>query len=113
MRYHPLRKRQKLLKSPGFRIQLSVERKFIIWAIIGLFMLAQVYFTIQTATTGAVLANLERQETELNKMNSDLSEKVISSTSLTAIEEKAQNLGFAQPKQVIYLNTDEFAVKLP
>lgn len=71
------------------------------------FIVVTVYLTIQTATAGAKIANLEQKQEELAKENRELSDKLIRTSSLTKISEKADELGFVKPSDIIYLTPAE------
>ncbi len=71
------------------------------------FIIATVLLTIQTATSGAKIANLENKQEELAKENRELNDRLIRMSSLTKISEEADELGFVKPSDIIYLTTAE------
>jgi len=46
--------------------RFRLSKKTLLWAIVGLFIAVQVFFTIQTAATGAKIANLWKRHRFLN-----------------------------------------------
>jgi len=90
-----------------------INKKFILWATTTSFLVLQVFFTIQTATSGAALASLEKERIELERENSYLSEEIVRSSSLTQSKEKAESLGYLQPEKILYVKGDDFLAKLP
>ena len=72
-----------------------------------------VFLTIETATSGARLAQLEQEEAALLKRNQELAEQLVKTTSLTNLAEEAEVLGFRKPSQVIYISEKEIVAKLP
>jgi hypothetical protein len=111
-------KKRRINKQPkiiftGIKFDYSLRPKHYMWGMILLFVIVQVYFMIQNATSGAELADLEKKAAAEERMHNELSEKLVTSTSLTTAGDKAIQLGYKQPAKVIYLNNDEFALKLP
>jgi len=95
------------------RIIPEFKSKNIIWLFVAAFVSLQVFYTIQTATVGAQLANLELEEKELLKSNQDLSSNLVRSSSLSELEQTADELGFNKPLKTFYVSTDEFVAQLP
>ncbi|OGM58325.1 hypothetical protein A3A75_04830 [Candidatus Woesebacteria bacterium RIFCSPLOWO2_01_FULL_39_10] len=93
--------------------RFRLSKKTLLWAIVGLFIAVQVFFTIQTAATGAKIANFERKVTELVNTNKNLESKLVEATSLSKLEEKAFDLGFVKNTETVYLKAGVTFAKLP
>jgi hypothetical protein len=89
------------------------NRKILIWFAVALFVILQVFFTIQTATSGAQLAALEMEEEKLLKENRLLAGKLVASTSLVDIQENTEELEFSKPENLLYVDIGEFVAKAP
>ena len=100
-------KKQMIIKYP------RTKRGTFWWLTLAVFVISVVVFTIETATSGAALAKLERQEKELVSENAELSTKLVEFSSLTSLERKSQELGFATPQKIIYIGRAEGFAKLP
>lgn len=72
-----------------------------------------VFLTVETATSGAVLAKMESREASLMRENSDLKDAVVRASSLNDVEKKSQELGFVKPSKILYINGSEEVAKLP
>ncbi|OGM02375.1 hypothetical protein A2115_02835 [Candidatus Woesebacteria bacterium GWA1_41_8] len=83
------------------------------WLTLALFVVSVVVFTIETATSGARLAKLEKQERALVQENSELSALLVESSSLTSLETKSSEMGFGIPQKIIYIGSEEGFAKLP
>lgn len=105
MRY---RKRKTSLKKTQF---VPKNRKPLIWFTLAIFVILQVFFTIQTATSGAQLASLETEEEKLLKENRLLAGKLVGSTSLVDIQKNTEELEFVKPTDVLYINAGEFVAR--
>lgn len=99
--------------SSKIKVNINFKNAKLMWIWVILFIGIQVFFTIQTATSGTTLAALEREEEELAKEKKLLSEKLIESSSLTAMGKKSAELGFVKPAKTLYVNADDFVAKLP
>lgn len=91
---------------------LNLKRYFV-WTVLGVLVIANVYFTVEFATSGAEIANLEKKEAELIKESNFLSEELLKTTSLNDIAQKAGEFGFTKPTRIVYLNGEEPVAKLP
>ena len=92
------------------RKKVNTKKKKITKLIIPIFVafiIATVLLTIQTATSGAKIANLEKKQEELAKENRELNDRLIRKSSLTKISEEADELGFVKPSDIIYLTPAE------
>src|SRR3990167_3355458 len=76
------------------------------------FVLAIVMLNIQAASMGAKFSYLEIKEEELIKQKHDLEDLVVRTSSLSKISEKAEELGFGSPQEVVYLTTEATVAKL-
>jgi hypothetical protein len=72
-----------------------------------------VFLTVETATSGAVLAKLENQEASLMRENADLNDALVRASSLNGVEKKSVEMGFVKPSQILYINSIEEVANLP
>jgi len=91
----------------------KTKRGFFWWLTIAVFVISVVVFTIETATSGARLAKLEKQEKELSAENAELSTKLVEYSSLTSLENKSNELGFGPPQKILYIGREDGVAKLP
>jgi hypothetical protein len=81
--------------------------------ILALFIIATVFFAIEASTLGAHIAELENEERILIKEKQEYSNQLINSSSLSGMGEKAEQLGFKKPSDVVYISEKEAVAKLP
>jgi hypothetical protein len=113
--YNSSRNRNRRLRSKIISTSIRlpiVNRRGILWIFTVLFIALQVLFAVQTTTSGANLANLEKVEEILIDKNHELTSELVKSTSLKQIGKKAEGLGFFKPENTIYLNTEDFVAKV-
>jgi hypothetical protein len=91
----------------GFNVPMTLIPILII------FVIATVFFAIEASTLGAHLAKLESEETMLIKEKQEYSNQLVNSSSLSGMGEKAEQLGFKKPSNVIYISEKDVVAKLP
>lgn len=88
-------------------------KKYVLFFILFAFLVFGVFLTIQTATSGAEIAKLESEEERLKEQNQTYKEDILDKSSLKITGEKAGELGFIKPLQIVYLTEEETVAKLP
>ena len=89
------------------------DKSFYVWFLLVLFVIANIYFTIQASSIGAELNILEEKEQARIEENKDLSSTIIELNSLKNIGEKSDELGFVKPETIIYIAGDTVVAKAP
>ncbi len=77
---------------------------YIVYFIVFLMLATQVFLSVQVSSLGSKIFTLEKKAGELSDRNKKLVSEIVSSSSLSQIEERSQGLGFAKPADVVYLN---------
>lgn len=95
------------------KLAFAVKGNYIFWLAVSAFGVISIFFTIQTATSGAHLAQLEKEEANSRRENQALSAELVKLSSLTSIKEEAEQLGFGKPAKVIYIKAEETVAQLP
>lgn len=95
------------------RTKRKIKNTTILLPILAAFAFVVVFLTIEVATSGAQLAQLEQEEAVLTKQNRELSDQLVKASSLITLGEEAKVLGFKKPSQIIYVTEKEVVAKLP
>lgn len=103
-KYNQINKRKTVA---GFNVPMTL------FPILAIFVIATVFFAIEASTLGAHLAKLENEEAILIQEKQEYSNQLINSSSLSGMGEKAEQLGFKKPSDVIYISEKEAVAKLP
>lgn len=101
------------MKNKKNKYNFSSLKGYLFWALLSVFGGGIVLLTIETVTSGAEIAKLEKEESILADQNRELSENMVQSTSLDSIEKKAEELGFVKPEKFVYIGREEPVAKLP
>ncbi len=89
-----------------------LNTRSVIFLMVGIFIALQVFYTLQTVTSGARLSELEHEIAKLTLENKVLTESILGKSSLTKIEESVEAEGYTKNHQVVYVKEDTFAVRL-
>jgi hypothetical protein len=81
--------------------------------ILMLFLASTIYFSVHLAMIGDKLVRLSKNESDLSKINRELSLEIIKSTSLSQLSNESSALGFGVPSNIVYLKAEETVAKLP
>jgi hypothetical protein len=110
--YRRLRNNKKKAMNKKTEI-LGIKVPLYFLPILVVFGLFTVYLTIEAATSGARLAELERQAVEIANENQRISGEIVRSSSLKDMGEKAEDMGFVKPTEVVYISEKDAVAKLP
>lgn len=87
------------------KLKGSISRETNLFIVLIVVMgLSVVGATIASSSFGARLVSLERQISQVEKENQEISSKLLNGTSLTQIAEKSKELGMVKPTTIIYIN---------
>lgn len=99
-----MRRRTRLTNQPAKKFTL--KQIPLGWVILGILIVTQIFFTIQTATMGAELSMLEHKSIEITKKNMELQAQLVSRSSLSESQEAAENLGYIKPMNVVFMKNN-------
>lgn len=106
-------KKSKNMKKTNSKKTIKFRFGYLLGFFLLLLAIAAVYLTIVTSAAGAQLSYLEEEEERLNEENTQLKNRLVSSTSLSEIEEKAAQLGLKKAEKIIYISQEDTFAKLP
>lgn len=79
----------------------------IIIAVLVVLFIGNVLVAIGTSTKGATLSSLEKEMNKVGEENRILTEKLITSTSLSQVMENVEAMNLVVPSEIVYLTADE------
>lgn len=95
------------------KIGLRKIREYALLGFLVVIIIANVFYTIGVAASGAEIAKLENDGESLAKNIQAYSEQIMNKSSLSAISQEATGLGFAKPQNIIYISDKESMAQLP
>ncbi len=85
--------------------------KNLIILIIGILVVATVFFAIKASAEGQTLITLEDKAQALVAQNQELNSEIVNSTSLSQIAKAAQAMGMVQPEKYAYMKGTGVAMR--
>lgn len=88
-------------------------KNYILITVCGLLAVVSVFLTIETSTSGAEVASLDKAAAELSDQNRILEESLVKGISMSQLEEKSTELGYVKPETMIYISNIAPVANLP
>lgn len=92
---------------------MKTKKNYILITICGILIASSVFLTVETATSGAEVAKLDKTVIEMGNQKRILEENLIKGISMTQLQEKSLELGFVKPSNLIYISSVSPVAKLP
>lgn len=83
--------------------RFAIKKRSLITLFGATLIVLNVFFTLQMASLGVRVADLERVLTNLEKENADLETKLVDSSSLLHLQEKSTQLGYSKPEESLFI----------
>lgn len=99
-------KRRQLRQIHPQKKKLRVTKGTISLIVFGVLLAVQIFFTIQASSMGAELSVLEHQSMELTRKNQELKQALVNKSSLSQVQEKAEEIGYIKPSNVLFVKQD-------
>jgi hypothetical protein len=87
--------------------------KYILVGVCATLAISSVFMTIETATSSAEVSALRKEEAVLLDTKRDLEDNLVRSLSLSQLQLKSVEMGFAKPSALVYTDSPEVVAKLP
>ncbi|MEK7470675.1 MAG: hypothetical protein AAB622_01595 [Patescibacteria group bacterium] len=92
---------------------INHKTKVLVLSTFVIFALSAVLITIESVSTGAEMASLEKTSNVLLAQRSELESAYVKSISMGDLQERSAELGFVKPEYLIYLTGRDSVAKLP
>lgn len=86
------------------KLNIKNSRNYILLGVCGVLAIGSVILTIEVATSGAQIANLQSKELVLSDQKRQLEQELVKTISLGQLQEKSNELGFSKPTDTVYLS---------
>lgn len=101
------------MRKDNLKFKSSSGKVSLIWLLLVPAVALVALMTVEMASSGAVLAKLEKEEATLRARNHALGEELVSSSSLSSFESSSASLGFGKPEKTIYITERDAVARLP
>ena len=88
-------------------------KKYILIGLFGVLAISSVIMTVVSATSGAEISKLQKEEAKLTDDKRYLENMLVKTLSMNQLQEKSGSLGFGKPVNLIYVTQPEAVAKLP
>ena len=88
-------------------------KKYILISFLGALTVSSVFMTVVTASSGAEVSNLQKEETRLADQKRYLEDTLVKTLSMNQLQEKSGSLGYQKPVNLVYVTPPEAVAKLP
>ena len=94
-------------------IPMKNLKKYILISLVGVLAASSVLMTVVTATSGAEVSALQKQEAVLSDQKRLLENTLVKTLSMNDLQEKSVGLGYEKPVNLVYIAPPEAVAKLP
>ena len=88
-------------------------RKYVLIGVCVVLAVSSVFMTVETATSGVEVSNLQKEEAMLSNQKRLLEDNLVKTMSITKLETESGELGFVKPGNLVYVTPAESVAKLP
>ena len=88
-------------------------KKYILIGFLGALTISSVLMTVVTATSGAEVSNLQKEEAILADQKRYLEDTLVKTLSTNELQEKSTELGYEKPANLVYVAPPPAVAKLP
>ena len=89
------------------------KTKVLVFSTFVIFALSAVLITIETVSSGAEIANLEKTNKSLLSQKRELEESYVKTISMGDLQQKSVEFGFVKAENLMYLKGSDTVAKLP
>ena len=94
-------------KTTKNKTSVKSVKNYILITLCGILVAISVFLTIETATSGAEVASLDKTVVELTNEKRTLEEDLVKGISRHELQEKSTELGFFKPETLVYVSNAE------
>jgi len=103
-------KKNNLVKN---KVSVKNIKNYILVIVCGILIVSSVLMTIDTAASGAEIANLQKTETKLSDQKRVLEEGLVKGISMSDLQQKSIDLGFVKPETLVYVSGQDTSTAAP
>lgn len=93
------------------QLKTPLKRSGFAWSLVFLLLGIHVFFAVSSSSTGVKMARLEEEIDKLESENENLTKELLGSTSLSKLNQNAEELGFRKIEDTLYLQTGQAQAK--
>jgi hypothetical protein len=102
-----------MTKNKKITFSIKNFRIHILGVVCGLLAIVSIFMTIESATSGAEVANIQKQEIALLDQKEELQNTLVQNLSTNSLQDKGNQLGFTKVDNLVYVSGGETVARLP
>lgn len=106
-------KRNKIINKNKIKLDLKGIKIYVLGGICGILAILTIFLTIEAATSGTEVADLQKKQVFLLSQRQDLQESLVENLSVNSLQEKSVEMGFIKVGNLVYVSTSIPVAKLP
>jgi hypothetical protein len=95
------------------KINIKNIKVYILGGFCGILAILSIFMTIETATSGAEIANLQKEEIKLINQQQEIKENLVEKLSTNFLQEKSTEMGFTKVGNLVYVSGGVPVARLP
>jgi hypothetical protein len=95
------------------KFNLKNLKMYVLGGLCGILAILSIFMTIETAASGAEVADLQKKEAQLANQQQDIEENLVENLSVNSLREKSTEMGFAKVSNLIYVSGGVPVARLP
>ncbi len=103
--------RNKVKNKTGF--SLKGVRVYVLGGVCGILAILSIFMTIETATSGAEISDLQKREAQLANQKQNIEANLVESLSVNSLQEKSVEMGFTEVNNLVYVSGGIPVARLP
>jgi Na+-transporting NADH:ubiquinone oxidoreductase subunit NqrC len=92
---------------------MKKSKKYILIVVLGALAVSSIFMTVVTATSGAEVSSLQKEEKQLADQKRFLEDALVKTLSMDQLQEKSGSMGYVKPVNLVYVAPPEAVAKLP
>jgi hypothetical protein len=106
-------KRNKINNNTKTRFCLRSFKGYFLGGVCAVLAVLSIFMTIESATSGAEVSEIQKKEALLMSQQQDLQEALVENLSVNSLQEKSNEMGFTKINNLVYVAESVPVARLP
>ncbi len=106
-------RRNKTINKTKINFNLKSFKVYFLGGICAVLAVLSIFMTIESATSGAEVSEIQKEQALLMSQQQDLQEALVSNLSVNSLQEKSSELGFTKISNLVYVAGSVPVARLP
>jgi hypothetical protein len=106
-------RRNKINNKTKTGFNLKSLKGYLLSGVCGILAVFSIFMTIESATSGAEVSEIQKKEALLMSQRQDLQEALVENLSINSLQEKSNEMGFTKINNLVYVAESVPVARLP